>query len=139
MKKRRVLSAWSGQKIGDEINTSYRTALKVDKLNREQVSAVLVDLKQRIQGNFSIISEDKTKIVLQTTSCPFGDKVIGRSSLCMMTSNVFGSIAAENLGYAKVALEETIARGASGCHIIVYLVENDASAIAAEGNEYFQG
>jgi len=26
----------------------------------------------------------------------------------MLTSNVFGSIAAENLGYAKVVLEQTI-------------------------------
>jgi hypothetical protein len=29
----------------------------------------------------------------------------------MMTSNVFGAIAAENLGYGKVELRETIAKG----------------------------
>ena len=32
----------------------------------------------------------------------------------MMTSNVFGSIAAANLGYAKVELQETIAEGSPG-------------------------
>lgn len=37
----------------------------------------------------------------------------------MMTSNVFGMIAASNLGYAKVELQETIAKGASGCRVIV--------------------
>jgi hypothetical protein len=31
--------------------------------------------------------------------------------MCMMTSNVFGHIAVQNLGYAHVALEQTIARG----------------------------
>ncbi len=31
--------------------------------------------------------------------------------MCMMTSNVFGSIAAENLGYAKIELQETVATG----------------------------
>ena len=77
-------------------------ALNVSSLKREQISAALVDLKQRIKGNFSIVSEDDDKIVLQTTSCPFEDKVVGRPSLCMMTSNVFGTITAENLGYAIV-------------------------------------
>jgi predicted ArsR family transcriptional regulator len=127
-----------GQKMGEKINEDYRTALNVSNLNREQVAAVLVDLKQRIHGNFSIVSEDNNKIVLQTTSCPFEDKVIGRPSLCMMTSNVFGTITAENLGYAKVSLEETIASGAQGCRVVVYLSDNDESA-AEEGNEYFKG
>lgn len=40
-----------------------------------------------------------------------GEKVLGRESMCMMTSNVFGYIAAQNTGYAKVELQETIARG----------------------------
>jgi len=113
-------------------------ASNVSNLNREQVSAVLVDLKQRIHGNFSIVSEDVEKIVLQTTSCPFEDKVIGRPSLCMMTSNVFGTITAQNLGYAKVCLEETIASGAQGCRVVVYLTDSDESA-TKDGNEYFKG
>jgi hypothetical protein len=39
----------------------------------------------------------------------------------MMTSNVFGSIAAENLGYAGVELERTIAEGHAGCRVVVHL------------------
>ncbi|MDQ3232124.1 MAG: hypothetical protein M3Q07_09910, partial [Pseudobdellovibrionaceae bacterium] len=39
-----------GQKIGDEINTAYRGALQIDSLSKEQVAAVCVDLKRRIQG-----------------------------------------------------------------------------------------
>lgn len=126
-----------GQQMGESLNAQYRTALKVNTLNREQVSAVLVDLKHRIQGKFSVISEDDNKIVLQGHSCPFGDKVKGRPALCMMTSNVFGTIAAENLGYAKVSLEETIANGASSCRVIVYLNVNDAATVDI-GNEYFK-
>jgi hypothetical protein len=75
------------------------------------VRDVLVDLKQRIQGDFFVIEEDEGKIVLGNRVCPFEDKVLGRRSMCMMTSNVFGSIAAENLGYAKVELQQTIASG----------------------------
>jgi predicted ArsR family transcriptional regulator len=126
-----------GQRIGDQVNTDYRHALQVPALAREQVAAVLVDLKRRIQGDFSIVEQDDERIVLANRRCPFGDKVLGRPSMCMMTSNVFGIIAAENLGQAKVALEQTIAEGAPGCRVVVYLRRTDASQ-AAVGREYFK-
>jgi predicted ArsR family transcriptional regulator len=127
-----------GQRIGDQINESYRRALNVSSLSREQVRDVLVDLKRRIQGDFYVIEESEEKIVLGNRACPFAEKVIDRPALCMMTSNVFGVIAAENLGYGKVALEETIAEGAPGCRIVVYLKPTEA-AEAANGREYFKG
>lgn len=125
-----------GRNIGEEINDTYRSALALPRLNREQVAEVLVDLKQRIQGNFSIESMDEEKIVFKTDSCPFGDKVIDRPSLCMMTSNVFGTIASENLGYAKISLEETIAMHDSGCRVVVYLNQNETTE-SVDGIEYF--
>ncbi len=126
-----------GQQIGDEIDQTYRKALAVDRLNREQVAEVLVDLKRRIQGGFFIIEENDDKIVLGNRACPFAEKVIDRPALCMMTSNVFGSIAAENLGYSKVAIEQSIARGDAGCRVVVYL-KPTPEAEAAQGREYFQ-
>jgi predicted ArsR family transcriptional regulator len=127
-----------GQKVGEQINESYKAALDVPRLSREQVAAVLVDLKRRIQGDFYIIEEDDEKIVFGNRACPFAEKVIGRPAMCMMTSNVFGGIAAENLGYARVVLEQTIAAGDPGCRVVVHL-KPAAEAEAAEGREYFQG
>ena len=126
-----------GQRVGDSINDEYRRALQVESLDRQQVAEVLVDLKRRIQGDFHIVAQDDDKIVLKNRACPFGDKVIGRPSLCMMTSNVFGVIAADNLGYAKVVIEEAIARGDAGCTIVVHLRPTE-SALEAEGREYLQ-
>ena len=126
-----------GQAVGDSIDRDYRQALSVSSLSREQVAEVLVDLKRRIQGDFYVISEDDEKIVLGNRACPFGELVEGRPSLCMMTSNVFGTIAAENLGYAKVALEQTIAQGQPGCRVVVYLRQTNESE-AAEGREYLK-
>jgi hypothetical protein len=97
----------------------------------------MVDLKRRIQGDFYVIDQDDEKIVLGNRACPFGDKVLDRPSLCMMTSNVFGSIAAENLGYAKVELQQTIAQGNPGCRIVVHLMQTPAASVA-EGREYFK-
>lgn len=126
-----------GQRVGDQINASYKSALQVDTLSRRQVSDVLVDLKKRILGDFYVIEEDDEKIVLGNRQCPFEDKVLGRPAMCMMTSNVFGVITAENLGYSKVALEETIARGDAGCRVVVYL-KPTAEAEGAEGREYYR-
>ena len=126
-----------GQKIGREIDSEYRSALQVDSLSREQVAEVLVDLKRRIHGDFYVIEETDDRIVLGNRACPFGSKVLGRPSLCMMTSNVFGSIAASNLGYAKVAVEEAIALGDPGCRVVVYLRPTDETD-RMEGREYFR-
>ena len=124
-----------GQRVGDLIDREYRAALGVSNLSRGQVTDVLVDLKRRIQGDFYVIEETDEKIVFGNRVCPFGEKVLDRPALCMMTSNVFGSIAAENLGYAKVELQQTIARGDGGCRVVVYLKPTPESE-SAEGREY---
>ena len=126
-----------GQNVGEQMNQDYRSGFKVERLSREQVAQVLVDLKRRIEGRFFIIEETDEKIVLGNHACPFGDKVRDRPSMCMMTSNVFGSIAAENLGYSKIELQKTIARGDDECRVVVYL-KPTAEAVEAEGREYFK-
>jgi predicted ArsR family transcriptional regulator len=126
-----------GQRIGEWMDDEYRRALGVDELSPGQVPAVLVDLKKRIQGDFAVESIDQDKIVLVNRACPFGDKVRDRPSLCMMTANVFGTVTSENLGYAKVALHETIARGDPGCRVVVYLRHTEQAEQDA-GNEYYR-
>lgn len=126
-----------GQHIGEWMDTEYRKALHTDRLSLQQVSDVLVDLKTRIKGGFYIISIDQDKIVLGNRRCPFGDKVLHRSSLCMMTSNVFGTVSAENLGYAKVCLHNTIANGDKECKVTIYINQNN-TAEQDEGREYYR-
>ena len=126
-----------GQHIGTGINQLYRENLRVPRLTREQVAEVLSDLKRRIKGSFVVTEQDNQKIVLVNRDCPFAEKVKGRTSLCMMTSNVFGVISADNLGYAKIDLEKTIARGDPGCRVVIYLDPDSAEARAADGREYF--
>jgi predicted ArsR family transcriptional regulator len=127
-----------GQRIGDQMNEAYRSALGVERLSPAQVAEVLVDLERRVEGDFYVIEQTDEKIVLGNRTCPFAERVAGGSALCMTTSNMIGVIAAENLGYAKVVLEETIAGGAPGCRVVIHL-RPTAEAEAAQGREYFQG
>ncbi|TFZ04357.1 methanogen output domain 1-containing protein [Ramlibacter rhizophilus] len=128
-----------GQRVGEHIDHSYKTALDVSTLSREQVAQVLVDLKRRIQGSFYVIEEDADRIVFGNGHCPFGSKVLDRPALCMMTSNVFGVIAAENLGYARVELDKTIARGDGECRVVLHLSDRRApDEASSEAREYFK-
>lgn len=120
-----------GGRLGERMDAEYRAAAGMTRLDPDHVAAALVDLKARIRGGFSVEALEPDRIVLTNTHCPFGDYVEGRNSLCMMTSAVFGRIAANNLEYARVELQETQARGDPGCRVIIHLTEGEV------GREYF--
>lgn len=104
----------------------------------ETVARACVAAKRRIQGGFHVIEISTEKIVLGNTACPFGSAVTGRTSLCMMTSNIFGRIVARELGYAAVQLHETIARGDAGCLVTIHLQPPARGACPGEpAREYF--
>lgn len=124
-----------GRRMGAWLDESYRAVLGVDRLDRDQVVAVHLDLKARIHGEFVLQESGAERLEYTNSRCPFEEKVLGRESMCMMTSNVFGLIAAENLGYAKVELAETIARGDGRCRVVVHL--EPGSGQHAQGREYF--
>ena len=125
-----------GQVMGEEINKIYKNALSLDKLPREILSQVLIDLKKRIQGDFYVISEDNNKIVFGNRKCPFAEKVLDRPSLCQMTTNVFGMIASDCAGYAKVNIEQAIANGDNECRVTVYLNPEGKDCSTSPGREF---
>ena len=125
-----------GTRVGAAMDKEYRSLTGAERLDLDQVCAALVDLKRRINGGFSVESVDEKRIVLVNDRCPFGEYVRDRPSLCMMTSNVFGRIAADNHGYARVSLEEVIARGAERCRVVIDLVP-DLQAAQPDAREYF--
>jgi len=127
-----------GQRMGARIVGIYCTALNVPALSEELLPAVLVDMKRRIKAQFSLLEHTTEKMVFRNGNCPFGDHVIDRPSLCMMTSNVFGVITAGVTGYAKVVLEKTIAGGEGECRVVVFKRKSQESD-AADGREYFHG
>jgi predicted ArsR family transcriptional regulator len=124
-----------GRDLGVEFDEEYKARLGVSTLTREDIADVLVDLKRSIEGDFFVVAQDNDRIELGNRVCPFGDRVLGHPSICMMTSTMFGSIAARNTGYAKVELQQTIAEGATECAVVVHL-RPTAAASRAVGREY---
>ncbi|ODS97571.1 MAG: hypothetical protein ABS49_09725 [Erythrobacter sp. SCN 62-14] len=125
-----------GLMLGRALHKTYLEAFSVSRLDPRQIASTLVDLKTRIDGDFTIESMDAESIILVNSACPFGEHVIGRPSLCRMTANVFGFITAENLGYSRVVITEAIARGDSGCRVVINLTKSEAPSSTLE-TEFF--
>ena len=124
-----------GAAMGTWIEQIYRDEMGSADLDPAQVAEIFVDLKRRIGGAFRVTEVRDDRIVVSNGRCPFGEMAEGRDSLCMMTSNVFGRIAADHLGYARVELHNTIARGDKECRIVVHL-KRDGRDVTAR--EYFR-
>lgn len=97
---------------------------------------LIVGLKNRIGGDFSLVSASETGVEVTSRCCPFGDGVRHSPGLCRMTSSVFGGIAARNFGYAKVELAERIALGDGACRVRIHFDPEAAKAV--EGLEYYR-
>jgi len=125
------------QRMGEQINETYRLSLGLDRMNRQQLCKVITDLEKRINGCAEILFENDEKIILEGCVCPFGNDVTDRPSMCMLTTNMLAVIIAENLGYAKVSVEESLAQGDTGCKVVIYLQPGD-ECNSAVGREFFR-
>jgi predicted ArsR family transcriptional regulator len=121
-----------GAEMGCDLYNAYLSELKVSERTLEKIADVLVDLKAHIEGGFAIESVKDGQIILTNTHCPFGEKALGRQSLCMMTSSVFGTISSEAAGQANVDIQKSIAAGDGYCRVVVHLNKPDAP-----GKRYF--
>ena len=125
-----------GSEVGNWIEEQYRDSAGKKQFTPRELAELLVDLKRRIGGDFFIIDVTDEAIVLGNNACPFAELAVGRPSLCRMTSNVFGRITANQLGYARVDLPETIAKGDGKCRIVIHL-KPDRTA-DDEDHEFFR-
>lgn len=108
-----------GLAVGEKIQEEYLQARGASQLDKRGMVAALLDLKRRIGSDFYVVEESEQRIVLGNKRCPFGELAKKCPSLCMLTANVCGQLAAESQGYARVDLPETIARGSPECRIVI--------------------
>lgn len=110
-----------GLQMGKRFNEDYTTAEDIGRWSLQDLANVLIDLKAKIEGGFSVESIEEDRIVLVNSRCPFAELAVGRPALCHLTSSVFGQVASAHFGYANVEITEAIARGDNRCRVIVSL------------------
>ena len=66
----------SGQGMGERLNDLYREAFATDELSRSQVETVLVNLKRKIDGRFTLVHEDDQMMRSRNRRCPSDDNVL---------------------------------------------------------------
>jgi DNA-binding NtrC family response regulator len=120
---------------GRYFEQTYRDEyFKKGDLDRTGYIDLILGLKNRIGGNFSLASADAGSITVVNSRCPFGEGVTNFPELCRMTSSVFGGIAARNFGYAKVEIKQSIARKQGCCEVCIHT--DSAHAEGKPGLEY---
>ena len=128
--------ALTGQRIANNVVEPIRNRMG-DHPTTEDLGEALCDFKSRIRGDFYVIEASEDRLVVGNRACPFGIHVDGRPSLCMVTSNIFGTIAADSFGYARIDLEQTIAMGDKECRVVVHL-KRDNTPPSGSIREYFR-
>lgn len=111
-------------KLAESIISKYEHALGKRHFSVSELANLLVDLKQRIGGQFRIVDITSTSIRLRNSRCPFGERVRGNPSMCSMTSTVFGRIITKSANYAAVSIPKSIAKGHDGCDVVISLEPN---------------
>lgn len=122
-----------GDKLGDDIGAAYSKALGTLPKEPRRLAEILVDLKDRIGGRFQIEKATEEEIVLVNARCPFGKRVVGHSSLCMMTTSVFGRIVSDARGFARIRIEDAIASGHPTCRVVIQLKDGPGT----DGHDFY--
>ena len=90
-------------------------------LDSDQYADLIVEIKNRIGGQFERAPAEVGSVRVINHRCPFGELVEEAPELCRMTSSVFGAIAARSFGYAKVELHKRIAARDGLCDVRVWI------------------
>ena len=85
------------------------------------MAAAFVAAEAELGGDFHVVSESSTRVVIGNRRCPFGPAP--SPGLCRFTSALAGSLAAQMAGGAEVTLDERLAVGDAQCRLVVDLGE----------------
>lgn len=94
-----------GLSAGQHIEAAYRLESgQSARLDLGGYARMLSQIKNQAGGCFSVASVEDQRVRFVTTQCPFTDGATDKPYLCQLATSTFGTIAARNFGYAKIAL-----------------------------------
>ncbi len=111
-----------GPLVGGEVEDQYRKRWNEWKqLTPAQYGYLVADLYGAMGGASALASADAEKVTVNSLRCPFGRTALASESLCTFTSSLFGTIAANNFGYAWVVRKHQTPVSEVECETTVYL------------------
>ncbi len=125
-----------GIKLGRQASEQYRLVNGVsDPLSRQDYARCLLSLKDIWGWDCVMLDERANSLSLRIPHCPFGSSAASGSELCGLESAVFGGIAADQFGYAKVCLNRGCGTPPQNCLVTIHIRKTDES-LAAQGETY---
>lgn len=110
---------------------SKRCAEKgVSQVTAEDIACICLDMKKQVSGRFHPKEFSEVGMPFRNHNCPFGDRVIGRSGLSMIMTNVFGCVVPNTADHVWLHVTEA---GHEKRRVALGLKADDG----ADGHEFF--
>lgn len=125
-----------GITLGRQASEQYRLVNGVSyPFSRKDYAHCLLSLKELWGWECVMLDESANSLSLRIPSCPFGSSAARGSELCELDSAMYGGIAAEQFGYAKVCLKRGCGTLPQNCLVTIHIRKTDES-LAAQGETY---
>ena len=125
-----------GVEIGRGLASEYQRIEQVPRpFSREDFVRCMECLGQGLGCGYTKIEEDTDCIVFRVTNCPFPNAATQCPDICELENGVFGGIAGDELGFAKVCLHRGNGPSPKNCHVLVYTNKTNRN-VGAEGSVY---
>jgi DNA-binding CsgD family transcriptional regulator len=122
-----------GRRVSEQHRLTHGQSLPFSR--KEYGRCLSQSLPDQMGWPCSLLEETADRLRFGISSCPFGRSAADGLDFCWLTSGVFGGVAADQFGYAKVCLTRGEGAPPRNCCVTVYIRKTDES-VAAEGTVY---
>jgi len=110
-----------------EISRSYKEFYKVEKLNKSQIIDSIMDIGNKIGGEFSLVENSDEVIIFKNKRNILGGGIKTDPMLAKtLLSDICGVMVGKNLGYCNIALKQSVSKDGPEDIIYIYLKKTDS-------------
>lgn len=106
------------QNVTPRIIKMYKETFDTVQCTQHQLLEMFAGFMNRIHGDFYI--EDNAVPVIANRRCPFGEQAAGKTSLCMMTTEIANGFLIQMDENVTIELKQSIAMGQPECKLHIY-------------------
>ena len=125
-----------GAKIGRDVASEYQRTHTVGRpFSREDFVRCIEHLGESWGCGYRKVEEETDRIEFCVGTCPLADAATQYPDICELENGIFGGIAGDELGFAKVCVNRSNGASPKYCRILVHITQTKRN-LAAEGSVY---